>query len=153
MRVEGAGDFKRAAAALTNLGERDVRQAQLRGLRNSGRPTGQDMVRGGARVLPRRGGLSARVARSTATVTGGLVGRNARVTVALRSPDDYHLEAMDRGEVLHPVFARPGRRPAWVRQSVPAGGFTRAFNAGAPQVRGNLRREIQRAIDAAARKV
>jgi hypothetical protein len=153
VRVEGSEDFKRAANALTGLGDKQLRLATGRGLRTAAKPLGEAMVRAGAADMPRRGGLSARVAASKVGVTASLTGANPRVLIRLRTRQGDDLSGMDRGQVRHPVFSRAGRRPTWVRQSVPAGSFTRAFNAGAPQVREALSRQIQQVVNAAARKV
>lgn len=153
MRVEGTDDFKRAAQALTGLGDRGVRLATQKGLRASAKPLGEDMVRGGAADMPHRGGLSARVAASQVRVLASLTGGNPRVVISLRTREGYRLKAMDQGNLRHPVFAREGRKTTWVRQTVPAGGFSDAFAAGAPMVRRDLTRQVQQALDAAARTV
>lgn len=153
MRVEGSADFERAAHALTALGDRKLRLATGKGLRIAAKPLGQDMTRSLAGDMPRRGGLSARVAASQVRILASLVGRNPRVVIRLKTSEGYRLKAMDEGNLRHPVFAKAGAKRRWVRQTVPAGGATRAFNAGAPRVRSVLTRELQQAFDAAAREV
>jgi hypothetical protein len=143
LRIEGAEDWRRLAVSLRGA-EAPVRRAIRKGLRDTAKPLGEEMRDGGADRMPRRGGLSARVARTAVTLrTAGGVGAGARVEVALRSRDGYDLPAMDRGSIRHPVF---GRGP-WVAQSVPARGFSDAFDRGAPKVRRQLLREIDRALD------
>ena len=98
----------------------------------------------GAAAMPRRGGLSARVAASTVSLrTAGGLGAGARIEVALRTREGYDLGGMDRGLIRHPVFDTG----AWVAQAVPAKAFSNAFDRGAPKVRRALEREIDRALD------
>ncbi len=143
LRIEGAEDWRRLASSLRGA-EAPIRRAIRKGLRETAKPLGEDMRDGGADRMPKRGGLSARVARSAVSLrTAGGVGAGARVEVALRSRDGYDLNAMDRGSIRHPVF---GRGP-WVAQSVPGRGFSDAFDRGAPKVRRELLRQIEHAID------
>lgn len=153
MRVEGSDDFKRAAHELSDLGDRQLRLATGRSLRAVAKPLGESMVHEGAARLPRAGGLAARVDAASVSVLASLGGRNPRVVIRLKTREGYRLKQMDEGNLRHPVFARDGRKPTWVRQTVPGGGFTRAFQAGASMVRRRVSDELQRVLDEAARKV
>lgn len=151
-RADGR-DFKRAAAALKGLGDKDVRKAVAKGFREVAKPVGQSMVRAGAGAMPKRGGFAAQVARSSVTVGTAIVGMNPRVDIRLRNRAGYSLRPLDRGQLRHPVFARAGRPRVWVRQSVPAGAFTREFEAQAPVVRRRVLGLLEQAVNDAARKV
>lgn len=152
VKAEGTQEFVKAAHALNDLGNRKVRLAVYKGFRNSARPLGQSMVRAGAAAMPKRGGLSERVASSSVGISNATTGRNPRVELRLKTPQGYDLKAMDAGELRHPVFARANAKRTWVRQGVPAGSFTAAFEEGAPGVRAELIRELNTVIDETARK-
>ena len=135
-------DFQKFAQKLERAEKRRVRQALTKGLREIARPVGEAGLRAGAAAMPKRGGLSRRVERSSIRQTNSL-GSKPKVTIALRSREGFDLPAMDRGELRHPTF---GHRP-WVRQGVPAGAFSEALNREADKVRDQLKIELERVID------
>lgn len=143
LEVRGAEDWRRLARGL-KAADAPIRRSIRKGLRDVAKPLGVDMRDAGAAAMPRRGGLSARVARSTVSLrTAGGLGAGARVEVALRTKEGYDLGGMDRGLIRHPVFDTG----AWVAQTVPARAFSDAFDRGAPKVRAALIREIDKALD------
>ena len=143
LEIRGADDWRRLARGLKGS-DAPLRRHIRKGLRDVGKPLGIDMRTAGAAAMPKRGGLSARVARSSVTLrTAGGLGAGARIEVALRTKEGYDLGAMDRGLIRHPVFDTG----AWVAQAVPANSFSDAFDRGAPKVRVALAREIDRALD------
>lgn len=151
--AKGTEDFLRAAQALNDLGDREVRKAVYRGFRDAAKPLGQRMVEAGAAAMPKRGGLSARIAASKVGIRNATTGRNPKVEINLRTAQGYDLQAMDRGQLRHLVFARAGVKRVWVRQNVPAKSFSNEFEAGAPSVRERLLRELNSVFDETARKV
>ncbi|MGZ4559482.1 MAG: hypothetical protein ACXVGQ_00365 [Mycobacteriaceae bacterium] len=154
MKVEGTEKFLQAAHALNEAGDKELRKAVYRGFRDAAKPLGERMVRAGAAAMPKRGGLSARVAGSKIGIRNATTGRNPKVEIQLKTAQGYDLKGMDRGEVRHPVFARAGRKRVWARapQRVPVGSFTAAFEEGAPGVRERIVRELQSVFDETARR-
>lgn len=164
--VDTAG-YRRAVVGLRVLADKGLTNAVRRGLRDVAKPLGDDMIAGGARAMPHRGGLSARVASSRVGLRTGMTGGNPSVEIQLRQPQGYRLDAMDKGRIRHPVFeghhlARtathkgrkyrvqgPRLRSRWVGQNVPAKSLTTPFLEGAPKVRQSLVREVQKAVDEA----
>lgn len=153
MAAEGTADFIRAAHALNEAGDRELRKGVYRGLRTAARPLGARMVSALAEDMPSRGGLRARVAASKVSIRNATTGRNPRVEIALRSTQGYKLTPMNDGDLRHPVFAKANAKRVWVRQSVPSGAATRAFDEGAPLVRRTIVRELNQVMDDTARKV
>lgn len=103
-----------------------------------------DAARNGARILPRRGGLAARVAAARFTldeVRGAGSSAGIRLTVAA----DLDVEALDAGTVRHPVY---GNRRVWVSQRVSAGWLTKAVEeiAADPVVRDRLADDVAESI-------
>lgn len=140
-----AEDFRAAARTLTAAGDKDLKREVTRALRDVVRPFAQQIVAEGAAVLPRRGGLAGRVAAARIGQTTAMGGANPRVSVNLSTREGYDLRRMDEGTVWHKVWGRP----PWIRQSVPAGGFSEAFSRGAPEVA----EQVVSALEAVTRKI
>lgn len=153
MSAPGTDDFLKAARALNEAGDRKLRLGVYKGFRAAAKPLGQEMVTALGESMPKRGGLAARVAASKVGIRNATTGNNPRVEIALRSAQGYKLKPMDEGNLRHPVFARQGQKKrTWVRQSVPSGAATRAFEAGAPAVRRRIVSELTQVIDDTAKK-
>ncbi len=133
-----------AARAVRAAGATDLKRAYSRALREVARPLGKTVLVVGARSLPKRGGLAARVA----TAKVGVQASSLRATVSLKTREGYDLTAMSRGDLRHPVFARQGGGTrAWVRQRVNGGGFQQAFEANAGSVRKAMLQAGQDVLD------
>lgn len=143
-RVVGGEDFHELASRL-KAAEKPLRTAVNKGLREVGKPLGQEMLKRGAAAMPRSGGLSARVANTAVTLgmLRGGKGAGGRVEIRLRSKEGFDLPGMNRGKVRHRVF---GRGP-WVSQSVPDGEFMKPFEESANEVRDELATRIAKALD------
>lgn len=153
MPVEGTADFIKAARALNEAGDRELRKAVYKGFRTAAMPLGQHMVEGLAADMPRRGGLQARIAQSKPSIRNATTGNNPRVVITLRSPAGTKLKPLDEGNLRHPVFAKGDKSGwRWATQSVPAGGATKAFNEGAPAVRAVIIRDLNQVMSETARK-
>lgn len=150
--VEGTADFIKAAHALNEAGDRELRKAVYKGFRTAAVPLGDRMVARLAGDMPKRGGLSSLIARSKPSIRNATTGKNPRVMITLRSPAGTKLKPLDEGKVRHPVFARGGRDRVWVNQDVPARGATDAFEQGAPAVRAAIIRDLNQVISETARK-
>lgn len=150
LRIEGTEHFKRAAQALNELGDRGVRRAVYKGFREVGKPLGEAARAAGAAAMPRRGGMAARVAAARIGQTNATTGANPRVVVRLSTAEGYDLPGLNRGTLRHPVF---GRRNTWRSQPVAPNSFTDGFEAGAPQARDAVIRQLEQVTAEAVRKV
>lgn len=148
--ARGTEDFRRAAAALNEAGDRTLRNKVYAAFRDAARPLGQAIADQAGAELPRRGGLGARVAAAKIGQSNSTTGRNPGVALRLRSP--YHLRELDNGVLRHPVFARAGRRRVWVQARVKPGAFSRPFEAGADEVRRKLVEAVSQTVDEIARR-
>jgi hypothetical protein len=149
-RIEGLEDLQRVADALKEAGDKDLQNKVSAALRNQAKPLGLLVLRTGAAEMPHRGGLSGRVSgMGRVGVSSALKGRVSAVSVILRNKG-VDLKSMDAGVLRHPVF---GNRSAWVRQSVPSGAFSRAFDAEALVVQRAATKAAQDVLDDVARKV
>ena len=149
MTADGTADFIRAAHALNEAGDRELRKGVYRGFRSAARPLGESMVQALAGDMPKRGGLSARVANSKVSIRNATTGSNPRVAITVRGPKGaMAVGAMNAGNLRHPVFGRK----TWVSQHVPAGAATRAFEEGAPAVRRIIVRDLNAVIAETAKK-
>jgi hypothetical protein len=131
-KVEGGAEFIELAHALRDAGDKVLRLAVYKTLRETAKPIGAEVLRKGAEKMPQRGGLAARVAQGNVTAGSALTGKYPKVELRLRTRDSYSLRQLDRGVLRHPVF---GNRQVWVRQSVPEHAFSDAFQEFAPELR------------------
>jgi hypothetical protein len=144
LKVVGADQLARVSRALRDANAKDLKQELRRGLGQATKPLRIAAKANAAAVLPRRGGLGARVARTRMTTrirTGG----NPLVQIKAAANAVNDPLRIDRGRIRHPVW---GRGP-WVLQDVPKGWFTKPMQKGAPVVRP----ELIHAMDDVARKV
>jgi len=135
---EGAAAFRAAAQALREAGDKDLRREVSASLREVTKPFGARIIRHGAVEMPHRGGLSARLAKARMTQTNAMNGRSPGIGMRFKVREGYDLAALDKGNLKHPVFARPGRPRVWATQRVPRDAYTREFLAGRDQVAGEL---------------
>lgn len=158
--VSGAGQAQLVALThrLREAGEqgKGLRRELLAGIRVAVKPVLDDVRVSAVEVLPKRGGLAARVAGSHFAVSSLLSGNNARVRVVGKS--GYNIAAMNRGRLRHPVFDTKLRHPVfgttkvkvWVTQSVTPGWFDdpvrKAADAG-------MRDAVLAVVDSVSRKV
>jgi hypothetical protein len=143
VRVSASGDdlFK-LAADLRRVGARSVQRELYAAVQHAGRDIA-DAARDGAGELPRRGGMSDRVAgASFRTRLRG--GRNpgVRVTATERKGKPVDLNSIDRtGKIRHPLF---GNRRWWYPTQAPAGWFTRPATQAAEGARKYLDEAVAR---------
>jgi hypothetical protein len=136
-----SSDFARAAAALRESGDVGLRRRVGAELRAIGKPVGRAVIADAAPRLPRRGGLSARVAAARVGQTNATTGRSPRVTVNLSTREGYALGPMDRGQLRHPIF---GHKKRWVTQRLDPGAFTEPFEEQAPRAQAAMLRALER---------
>ena len=138
--VEGSEDFLELARELREA-DRKLATRVRRSLRELAKPLGEAGRDGLAETMPRRGGLSDVIAAAKVGVATVSSSRSPRVEVRVRSAG-HDLESMNDGELRHPVFGTK----SWVRQSVPAGGATRAFDEGIEPMREAVQREVAKLL-------
>ncbi|HEV8569814.1 MAG TPA: hypothetical protein VGQ92_22465 [Actinoplanes sp.] len=147
IRIVGAEKFGILARALRQAADKDLQRELAAGLNRAAVPLRAEAKASALAVLPRRGGLAARVAGARLT-TKRRGGRNPRVRIEAKGMPQ--LRRIDRGSVRHLVYGHP----PFVTQHVTAGWFTKPMEAGAPRVRAQMVRvldEIARKIAAAIR--
>lgn len=137
IRAEG---FQAAARALNAAGNRDLRREVYRTFKEIAKPAAQETVAEASAQLPRRGGLSARVAAAKIGQTNATTGSSPRITVNLSTREGYDLRRMDEGTVWHKVW---GREP-WKRQTVPARAFSAAWERRAPELADKVMQALER---------
>jgi hypothetical protein len=151
-RIQGTEDLQRIGTALKEAGDKDLQKAVSGAIRSEAKPFGERVLRRGAGEMPARGGFRARVlGQGRVGVSASLRGRLASVSVILRNKG-VDLKALDAGILRHPVFARQGMSRTWVRQSVPQGAFSRAFDLESAPVREKALDAAQGVLDDVARK-
>jgi hypothetical protein len=139
IQTRGTEQLVRLAAAIKATGDTEFGREIEKAMRRAARPLTRSARQGAMQILPYRGGLAERVARSRFTAVVRTSGRSAgiRVTAAGR----YNLNRMDEGIVRHPVFAdqRKTRKDwTWVNQTIRPGWFTTPLLLDAPKVRDEL---------------
>lgn len=150
LRIEGLDKLQDLSVGLKEAADRGVTNRVRAAIRAETKPAGLRILRKGAEEMPRGGGFAARVAtQGRVGLQSALVAKNLHITMTL-SNKGANMKALEAGVLRHPVF---GNRGVWVRQSVPAGAFRRAFEAEAPALRDAALRGAQQALDDVARKV
>ena len=132
VETRGAEQMRRVARALREAGDKEMRAELYRGLNRAVKPLRQDAKLSAARVLPQRGGLALRVARTRIT-TRRRTGRNPGLSLVALPNAVKDPRRIDRGMVRHPVFGRGS-----VLQQVEPGWFSEPMRKGAPRVRREL---------------
>lgn len=147
----GLDRLDRLAKVLRANGDKQTIRTIEKGLRKQARPLLKSARQGALQILPYRGGLAERVARSrfTSQVRLGSGG----VTLTIRGRGQYNLNRMDEGHNRHPVHAHgPRTEWAWVDQTIRPGWFTDPLLLDAPGVRDAVDKEfteLGRAMEAA----
>jgi hypothetical protein len=148
-QAEGTEEFRRAALALRLAADRTLKKEVTATLRSVTRPLAVAMIQQGSSELPRRGGLSARVAATKAQHWVGTTGNAPSAAIKLRTREGYKLKGIDEGTIRHPIFKRgtPRKDWKWRAQSIRSGAFTRPFLAGADAVRDGLMAALERVTE------
>lgn len=124
--VSGAEELEHVLRLLRSVDDKELRKDFYRGINRATTPLKENAKRNALAVLPRRGGLAARVAK-TRLSTKARGGQTPGIRVVARNG-----AGADLGFVRHPVF---GNRDVWVSQPVTPGWFTKPMEAGADPVR------------------
>jgi tartrate dehydratase alpha subunit/fumarate hydratase class I-like protein len=143
------GDSRQTASlaqAIQRAAEKEVRKAVNKGIRSAVEPAKAAASASALAILPRRGGLAARVARAKWRVQI-LQGSNPGVVLAAKLAKEHGggsvaLSALDKGTLWHSVY---GRRTKWVLQHVRPGWVSTPLERMKP--------EIAQGVEAAVREV
>ena len=144
LRITGADQLKKLGADFKKAGAGDLRKEMLAEFRAEARPLIVDVRRSAGDVLPRRGGLAARVARSTIRAANRLSG--SAVGMRITANNSISLRQVDAGTVRHPLF---GNRNFWYTQPVTPGWFDKPFQKNVDE----LRRRVIATMDRFAAKL
>lgn len=141
--IKGAEDLGVLAKRLKETGDKTLRKELLTAIRVATKDTKAQIKASALAVLPKKGGLAARVAASkfttTTRTTGGSVG------IKITAKNIHSIRGMDNGRLRHRVFG--GTK--WVSQTVPVGWFSKPVEASAPKVRD----EVSKAMSDVAAKL
>ena len=140
--AKGAEDFLRASKALKAAGEQELRKELNKALRDAAKPLIADTRAEAERILPKRGGLAKRVAKTPQRVQVRTGQDTAGVRIVV-GKSNSGARAANEGTVRHPVF---GDRDKFVEQRVPPGWFTRPLEEGAPTVEPFLEQAIDNVL-------
>ena len=136
-KVTGANDFLRLSKALKAAGEKELRAALNKGLRDAAKPLIEDVREAAQRELPHSGGLAALVSGGKFRVQVRTGARTAGVRI---TGSGQALSGADKGLIRHPVF---GNRAVFVEQRVDGGWFSDTLNEKAPGVRPALEAALE----------
>jgi hypothetical protein len=141
--IEGADQLARLAKQLKEAGDKGLQAELGKAINRALKPVKADIKQSAATMLPKRGGLAAKVAKSRIT-TRRRTGRTAGVRlVATNTISLYHL---DKGIIRH---RKGGDIDAGKVQSTTPGWMTKPAEAAAPKVRA----ELVQAMDDIAKKI
>jgi hypothetical protein len=136
--THGAEKLVRLAKAISTAGDKELGRKLTKALQQADKPLKKSARQGALQILPYRGGLAERVAKSRFTSRITKSGSGAGLTITGTGQDN--LSRMDAGTVRHPVY---GNRDQWVTQRIAPGWFTNPLTLDAPKVR----EELDKAID------
>jgi hypothetical protein len=143
LRITGADQLKALGAEFKKAGAGDLRKEMLRDFRAESAPLISDIRASASDILPRRGGLGARVAKSKIRAANRLSGSS--VGMRITGTNRYSLKQIDAGTVRHLTF---GHKP-WKDQAVRPGWFDKPFKHGVD----DLRRRVIATMDRFAAKL
>lgn len=139
--IRGVEQLAELSAKLKAIGDKELSREFSKSVSAAMKPLVQELRRSAASTLPSSGGLAAKVAKSQIRTQ-----RRASSGIRVVGKNAYGIKEMDEGRVRHPVF---GNRSAWAVQSVRPGWWTKPTEQVGPDVR----RALQEAMEAIARKV
>lgn len=142
IEVRGVEQLERLSKALKDAGRKDLQRELSQGIAAALKPLSNELKTSALRVLPRRGGLAARVAQSQFRLVKH-TDRGVRLSATNRN---IALRQLDKGTVRHPVF---GNRDVWVIQTIDPNWWSGPVE----QVGPGVHRNVQVAMNRVARKI
>lgn len=152
MADEYGRDFLAAAEVLNEAGDKGLRNEVYADFRKAARPLGEKVIAQGAAAMPKRGGLSAILAKAKMSQSNSTTGRNPAVALSFRTNPSHALKAMNDGDVRHPAWPRPGVKRVWRVTKVEPGAYSRPFEAGRDDVAKEIVDGLNRVAQEIARK-
>ena len=146
IEIEGADQLARLAKQLKEAGAKDLQKELGKAINRATKPVKDDIKQSAEDMLPKRGGLAARAAKSplrTRRRTGSKVA-GVRIVSIDKTLSMYHL---NQGQVRHPRKGVPAS--GWKVQHIEHGFWDKGGEQAAPAAR----EEIVQAMDDIARKV
>ena len=124
-----ASDYKAFAQRL-KAADRKVASGLRRRVRDASKPLSEAVAKDGPEGLPESGGLAdwLRQAKPSLSMTQTRVAIKLTGMVGTRTRKTSDLNAINRGRLRHPVYARPGRKAGWTNQRVAAGTYDAAID-------------------------
>ena len=124
-----ASDYKAFAQRL-KAADRKVASGLRRRVRDASKPLAEAVAKDGPEGLPESGGLAdwLRQAKPSLSMTQTRVAIKLTGMVGTRTRKTSDLNAINRGRLRHPVYARPGRKAGWTNQRVAAGTYDAAID-------------------------
>jgi hypothetical protein len=144
IQVKGVRDFVALTKRLRAAADKDLTKELSRAISKAVVPLRRDLRNSARTILPKRGGLAERVARTPVRVNKRTGGFEAGVRVIAVSKSQ--IVAINKGTVRHPLYAN---RQHWFNQAVTPGWWTTPTEQIAPTVRD----EIVQAINIVVRKI
>lgn len=138
--VTGQAKFREFSAKL-KLADKDIVTGFRKAVQKALKPLGGKIRESALRVLPKRGGLAARVAAASQRTSIGV--NNIR----LATKSNYEIGKIDKGVVRHPVFGHMNR---WVAQEVHPGFWSTPVQEAGPDVRVQVEQvleDVKRKLD------
>lgn len=141
----------RAFAQRLKAADRKVANGLRARVREAGKPLAEAIAQDGPEGLPESGGLAEwlRGAKPSLSMTQTRVAIKLTGLTGTRTRKTSDLNAINRGRLRHPVYARPGRKAGWVNQLVPAGTYDAAIDKHAEAALG----DIAQALDDVMREI
>lgn len=130
---------------LKEASDRGLQKEFRKGIANALKPLRTKLPISAREVLPHRGGLNQKVAKSKFTISRKASSREEGLRLIAKNA--YSIAKMDEGEVRHPVIQRnPRTRRIWVKQQITPGWATRVLEAELPEARAEIERAMERII-------
>lgn len=144
IEIKGVDQLVTLTKNLKAAGDKELQKELSKGISQAMRPVMSEVRSSALRTLPSRGGLAARVAKSSMRTVRRAGPRSAGIRLQAKS--SYGLGWLDRGINRHPVY---GNRKAWVTQQVTPGWWTKPTEAIAPETQ----RQLEAAMQTVANKI
>jgi hypothetical protein len=145
VKVTGADQLHKVYKDIREVGDKELRLALTRAIREATAPTKALIKEQQLAVLPKRGGLNVAVARNRISNRVRMSMKDPGVQITITA--DYDVGAINRGKVRHPVFARKGKKRTWVTQEVTPGSITGAIDETKVMVQEQIQRELKKIED------
>jgi hypothetical protein len=144
--IRGAEALGVLTRRLKEAGDKELQKELRVAIKNALDPLRRKLPVSAREVLPRRGGLGDKVAKSKFSISRKNTSRESGLRLIAKN--EYTLGKMDEGELRHPIRQRKrNARPVWVKQRITPGWASIPFDEEAAPARAEIERAMQRVID------